>query len=77
MIRVVLDTNVIVSALLVPNGTQASVLLLALRGNVSLVVSSAILSGYESVLRRSRFKLAPSRVDAALDAIRAVAELVL
>ena len=36
MSRVVLDTNIIVSALLVPAGTQAAVLLLALQGHVAL-----------------------------------------
>jgi len=59
MMRVVLDTNVIVSALLVPSGTQAAVLLLALEGRVALYVSPAMLTEYAEVLRRPRFKFQP------------------
>ena len=43
MIRVVLDTNTIVSAQLKPNGLEATVLLLALRGDIALFVSPPIL----------------------------------
>jgi putative PIN family toxin of toxin-antitoxin system len=76
MIRVVLDTNVIVSALLVPHGTQASVLLLALLGHIALYVSRSVLNEYEEVLRRPRLKLQPKSIDAALASIRRVAHLV-
>ena len=76
MNRVVLDTNVIVSALLVPSGTQASILLLALRGHVALYVSLAVLAEYEEVLRRPRLKLDPRYIDAALASIRKIAHLV-
>lgn len=57
MNRVVLDTNVVVSAMLVPSGTQASVLLLAFRGHVKLYISEPVFSEYNEVLRRPRFKL--------------------
>lgn len=50
MIRVVLDTNVIVSASLKEEGRKAAVLLLALTGSLSLYVSEAILAEYEEVL---------------------------
>lgn len=73
MNRVVLDTNVIVSALLVPTGTQAAVLSLALRGHFVLYVSSPVLAEYEEVLRRPRLKLQPRQIDTALAAIRKVA----
>ena len=56
MNRVVLDTNIIVSALLVPAGTQASVLLLALEGQIALYISHTVLAEYEEVLRRPRLK---------------------
>jgi putative PIN family toxin of toxin-antitoxin system len=74
MNRVVLDTNVIVSAVLVPSGTQASVLLLALTGRIALYVSSSVLAEYEEVLRRPRLKLQPRQIDAAMAAIRAAAD---
>lgn len=76
MILVVLDTNIIVSALLVPAGTQASILLLALRGHIAIAVSPSILAEYEEVLHRPRLKLQPRRVKSALAAIRKVAQLV-
>jgi putative PIN family toxin of toxin-antitoxin system len=76
MNRVVLDTNVIVSALLVPAGTQASVLLLALQGRVALYISSPVIDEYEEVLRRPRLKLQPRQIQEALAAIREVAHLV-
>ena len=47
MNRVVLDTSVVVSAALVPPGTQALVVLLALRRQVALYISKPILAKYE------------------------------
>jgi putative PIN family toxin of toxin-antitoxin system len=76
MIRVVLDTNVVVSALLVPTGTQASVLLLAFAGDVSLYLSEPVFSEYSEVLRRPRFKLDPHQIQAVLRDIRAIAHFV-
>jgi len=76
MSRVVIDTNIIVSALLVPAGTQAAVLLLALQGHVSLYVSSPILAEYEEVLSRPRLKLKPRQIQQALAGIRKVAHYV-
>jgi len=76
MNRVVLDTNVVVSAVLVPSGTQASILMLALTGRIALYVTSSVLAEYEEVLRRPRLKLQPHRIDAAMAAIRKVAHLV-
>lgn len=76
MKRVVLDTNVIVSALLVPVGTQASVLLLALRGAIGLYISGPVLAEYQEVLRRPRFKLEPRRIETAIEEIRRVGHVV-
>jgi putative PIN family toxin of toxin-antitoxin system len=73
MNRVVLDTNVIVSATLVPSGTQASVLLLALRGDLKLCLSEPVFSEYEEVLQRPRFKLHPRQIHAVLRDIRKAA----
>jgi len=55
MIRVVLDTNIIVSALLQPLGPPAQAFLLVLRDAVQMCVSSAVFAEYEEVLRRPRF----------------------
>ena len=50
MIRVVLDTNVVVSALLKPAGLEAAVLLLCLRREIALFLSPPILAEYQRVL---------------------------
>ena len=57
--RVVLDTNVVVSALLKPQGPEDQVLRLALDGRFSLCVSPEVLAEYELVLLRPRLKLKP------------------
>jgi len=73
MNRVVLDTNVVVSAVLTPSGTQAAVLLLALTGRIALYVSPSVLAEYEEVLRRPRLKLRSRQIDSAMAAIHKVA----
>lgn len=52
MIRVVLDTNIVVSALLSPHGSEAAVFRLALSGVIRLCVSEPVLREYEEVLSR-------------------------
>jgi uncharacterized protein len=70
MIRVVLDTNVIVSAHLHEEGLEATIFLLALSGTITLCVSEPILAEYEGVLRRRKFSLDPLRVTRSLEKIR-------
>lgn len=76
MIAVVLDTNVIVSALVAPNGNEAGVLSLALQGQLALCLSPAMLAEYEEVLHRPRLKLQPSEIAAVLVNIRGVSRMV-
>ena len=76
MIRVVFDTNVMVSAMLNASGTPAHALRLALRRHVQLYVSEAILDEYEAVLRRPKFRRSPSTITAMMKSIRAVAATV-
>ena len=72
--RVVLDTNVVVSALLAPHSTPGMVLLLALDGRFEICVSPAVLAEYAEVLHRPRFKkIDPRDVEHALKYIRRVA----
>jgi len=54
MIRVVVDTNVLVSALLQPLGPPARVLLLARDKSIELCISAEIYAEYEEVLARPR-----------------------
>lgn len=77
MIRVVLDTNVVVSALLTRGGAEAHALDLAAARKIQLYVSVAILTEYEEVLRRSKFnRVSPKVIDTALELIRRVALVV-
>ena len=52
---IVLDTNVLVSALLSPFGTPARILDLLLAGDLRLAYDDRILSEYRQVLARPRF----------------------
>ena len=57
MLKVVLDTNVVVSAAIHTDGAPALLLSLALEGRVKLFVSPALMVEYESVLKRKKFGL--------------------
>ena len=57
MIRVVIDTNTFVSALLQPESLPAAVLMLALSGQVQLCVSQAVFAEYDEVIRRPRLQI--------------------
>jgi putative PIN family toxin of toxin-antitoxin system len=55
LIKVVLDTNVLVSALLTPSGNPARVLDHILNGAIVLCYDSRIITEYQDVLLRSKF----------------------
>jgi putative PIN family toxin of toxin-antitoxin system len=74
--RIVLDTNVIVSALLNPSGAPAGVLSLVLRGSATLLLDNRILFEYSDVLRRKKFAFPSHAIDALLDFVRASAQYV-
>lgn len=56
-LRLVVDTNIIVSAALRPDGLQRTVLLLAISKPARLYVSTAILSEYRDVLSRRELQI--------------------
>jgi putative PIN family toxin of toxin-antitoxin system len=56
-VRLVLDTNVILSAALKPKGLQRTALTLALTRPAHLYVSAAILDEYSEILARPRFRI--------------------
>lgn len=72
-LRVVYDTNVIVSAALKPESLPASLVSLAMTRRVRLFVSPAILEEYEAVLKRPKFRLDSKRVEAFLRDLRKAA----
>jgi putative PIN family toxin of toxin-antitoxin system len=76
MIRIVLDTNVVISAHLKDKGAEARVFDLVANRLVSLCVSEAILTEYEGVLSRRKFSIDKERVNLSMDLIRDVAVLV-
>ena len=68
----VIDTNILVSALLRPAGPPGQVMAAALAGRLIPVVSDAVLAEYASVLTRPRLRLDAQRVRQTLDALRSV-----
>ncbi len=56
MLKVVIDTNVLVSALLKPDSVPDLILSLVLEGEIILCLSEPIATEYEEVLRREKFK---------------------
>lgn len=56
-LRLVLDTNIIVSAALKPDGLQRTVLLLAITKPARLCVSDDVLAEYREVLARPELKI--------------------
>jgi len=71
MIRVVLDTNILVSALLQPQGLPARTFLMGLAGTTAqLCVSGDVYAEYEEVVRRPKFNRDEAVIESALHAIR-------
>jgi len=56
-LRLVIDTNILVSAALKPGGLQRTVLVLALTKPARLYVSESILAEYRAVLSRPELKI--------------------
>jgi len=75
-VRIVLDINVLVSALLSPNGAPAAVLQLVLAGRAVLCLDAWILSEYREVLRRDKFDFDTRLVDELLEFLESEGELV-
>lgn len=56
-LRLVLDTNIVVSAALKPEGLQRTVLLLSITKPANLYISDAIFNEYEEVLARPELQI--------------------
>jgi putative PIN family toxin of toxin-antitoxin system len=56
-LRLVIDTNIVVSAVLKPDGLQRTVFLLAITKPATLYVSPAIFAEYREVLSRPNLKI--------------------
>jgi putative PIN family toxin of toxin-antitoxin system len=66
-LKIVVDTNVLVSALIRPEGIPARILDLILSGQVKIVFDHRIYAEYQDVLLRSEFGFAPEPVDNLLE----------
>jgi putative PIN family toxin of toxin-antitoxin system len=74
VIRAVVDTNILVSALLSPQGPPAQVLLMAIvEPDIRLCVSADVFAEYEEVIRRPRLHRSEAEIEAILRAVRAEA----
>jgi len=73
-VRIVLDTNVLIAALLSPFGAPAQLLDLVLAEELSLLLDDRILAEYHEVARRPKFGFAESDLARVLDAITMLAE---
>ncbi|PKQ29978.1 MAG: putative toxin-antitoxin system toxin component, PIN family [Actinobacteria bacterium HGW-Actinobacteria-10] len=74
--RIVLDTNVLVSGLLAPFGPPGEIARLVSSGAVTLCLDARILSEYDEVLARPRFGFDQDSVAALLDYLDFASETV-
>ena len=68
--KILLDTNIIVSALLSPQGLPAKIFNLVLNGNMTLIYDNNILAEYIDVLGREHLKINRELAGVVLDFIR-------
>lgn len=75
--RIVLDTNVLVSAMLTGGGAPDMALQLVLQGDATLLADSRVLAEYDEVTARPRFGFDAGERRALLDMLATIAEPVL
>ncbi len=75
MLRVVLDTNVLISAILF-GGKPRQILEKAIRGQIRLCMSEPILEELSGILRRSKFDYSPEMIQFILTELTGIADFV-
>ena len=70
MIKVVVDTNVLVSAIWNPMGSPAKVIEAVYAGTLEPIISEQILQEYSAVLKYKKFNFPPSIVNQMLNYFR-------
>ncbi len=68
--KIVLDTNVLVSGLLNPFGVPGSIVRMMGSPGIVLCVDARILAEYREVIRRPRFQIDPAKAEELMDCIR-------
>jgi putative PIN family toxin of toxin-antitoxin system len=74
--KIVLDTNVLVSGLLTPFGPSDEIVRMVSAGELILYINARILSEYEEVLHRPKFKFDKDNISILLDFIRLYGQFV-
>ena len=70
MLRIVIDTNVIVSSMISPSGNPAKIMKLFFDRQVDAYYSEAIIFEYEDVLFRPHFKFNAEDIDLVFDTLK-------
>ena len=70
MIRAVIDTNILVSALIAPAGNEALIVLAIKQGWVKPYYSAEILEEYAGVLARRKFRFRADEIDGLIALVR-------
>jgi putative PIN family toxin of toxin-antitoxin system len=68
--RIVLDTNVLISGMINIEGTPAQIVNLLINGRITLLYDGRILKEYAEVLNRKKFGFKKSTIDPIMDYIR-------
>ena len=68
--KIVLDTNVLVSGLLTPFGPSGEIVRMVFSGDLILYIDARILSEYQDVLNRPKFKFNKEHIDILIDFIK-------
>jgi putative PIN family toxin of toxin-antitoxin system len=76
VIRAVIDTNVLVSALIAPAGNEALIVLAIKQGWVKPYYSAEILEEYAGVLARRKFRFPADEIDGLIALVRSCGEQV-
>jgi uncharacterized protein len=74
--KVVIDTNVLISGLINIGGTPAQIINLVINGRITILYDSRILKEYEEVLNRKKFGFKKSAITPILDYIKNEGEYV-
>jgi len=74
--KIVLDTNVLVSGLLTPFGPSGEIVRMLFSGGLVLHIDARILSEYQDVLNRPKFQFNQDQIDLLLDFIKQYGQFV-
>ena len=76
MLKVVVDTNILISATII-QGKQFEILKLAKLGKINLITSPNILKEFEEVISREKFGFSKEQVSLAIKQILEIAEIII